>query len=274
MNAGQTAITAPHIRNRKGGDNIVMLTAYDFTMAALVDPHVDMLLAGDTLGCVVQGHDTTLAVTLEEIIYHARQVSRAAKHALVVGDLPFGSYQLSPEQGLQSAIRLLKEAGVGAVKLEGGQRTWTTIKHLVDAGIPTVAHIGLTPQSIHAFGGNKVQGRESQQARQLLADAKAVADAGAFAVVIEAVPAPLAQEITAAISIPTIGIGAGNDCDGQVLVINDMLGLNAAPAAMKFNKEFCVLREHITNAAKQYAHEVRTGTFPAAQHSYGLQKVS
>jgi 3-methyl-2-oxobutanoate hydroxymethyltransferase len=266
-------VSAPMVLAKKSREKIVMLTAYDFPMARLLDTHVDMILVGDTLGCVVQGHPTTLPVTLDEIIYHARMVSRAVQHALVVGDLPFGSYQLDARQGLRSALRLLKEANVGAVKLEGGQRSAETIAKIVTAGIPTLAHIGLTPQSVHAFGGNKVQGKQTQQAKQLLADAKAVADAGAFALILEAIPSPLAQQITQAIAIPTIGIGAGNYCDGQVLVINDMIGLNTSPAPMKFNKEYCAVREMISKAAKQFTHDVRSGAFPDAEHSYGLTSV-
>lgn len=268
------SITAPIILNKKGKEKIVMLTAYDYPTARLLDPHVDIILVGDTLGCVVQGHATTLPVTLDEVIYHARMVSRAAQRALVVGDLPFGSYQVDARQGLASALRLMKEAGVGAVKLEGGQRSCETITKTVDAGIPTIAHIGLTPQSVHAFGGNKVQGKQAHQARQLLADAKAVMEAGAFAVILEALPATLAKQITQAINIPTIGIGAGRDCDGQVLVLNDMIGLNVAPAPMKFNKEYCALREVIGGAVKQYAEEVRDGVFPDSQHTYGLTGVN
>ena len=274
MKTRQLTLTAPVIRAKKGQEKIAMLTAYDHTMATLLDPYVDILLVGDTLGCVVQGGENTLSVTLEQIVYHATQVARAAQHALVVGDLPFGSYQLGPQQGLNSAITLVKQAGVGAVKLEGGLRSCATIEKIVDAGIPVMAHIGLTPQSIHAFGGNKVQGKQSQQAKTLLEDAKAVADAGAFALIIEAVPETLAAEITAAIDIPTIGIGAGRYCDGQVLVINDMIGLNAKTAPMKFNKEYCQVRELISKAVESFAADVRQSRFPDEQHSYGLPKVS
>ncbi len=267
-------MTAPTILAKKNQEPIVMLTAYDFPTARLLDPLVDMMLVGDTLGCVVQGHQTTLSVTLDEIIYHARMVSRAAEHALVVGDLPFGSYQVDAKQGLASAMRLMKEAGVGAVKLEGGLRSCDTIRKIVDAGIPTLAHIGLTPQSVHVFGGNKVQGHSEQQAQQLINDAIALADTGAFALVLEAIPAPLAKQITAKIPIPTIGIGAGRYCDGQVLVSHDLLGLNSAPAPMKFNKEYCALRDVITDAVTNFASDVRGGKFPQPQHSYGLSRVN
>jgi len=266
--------TAPDIQNRKGQDKLVMLTAYDYTLAALLDVHVDMLLVGDSLGCVVQGHSNTLSVTLEETIYHARMVSRATQHALVIGDLPFGTYQMSSQQGLESALRLVKEAGVGAVKFEGGRTMCETITCIVNAGIPVMAHIGLTPQSFHALGGNRVQGKQQEQAEALIADAKAVAAAGAFALLLEAMPAPLAQQITKAVSIPTIGIGAGGGCDGQVLVTYDMLGFNQSGVPMKFNKEYCQLRDTINAAVQSFTQEVRAGMFPDRAHSYGLKQVS
>lgn len=268
------ALTAPDIRDRKRREKLVMLTAYDYTLAALLDPDVDMLLVGDSLGCVVQGHSNTLAVTLDEAIYHARMVSRAAKHALVIGDLPFGSYQIDSRQGLESALRLVKEAGVGAVKLEGGQSVCRTIERIHKAGIPVMAHIGLTPQSFHALGGNRVQGKQVEQAQRLIEDAKAVAEAGAFALVLEAMPAPLALQITETISIPTIGIGAGSGCDGQVLVSHDMLGFNQNGVPMKFNKEYCQLRSNIREAIQNFAREVRDGAFPESSHSYGLKQAS
>lgn len=274
MKGTRPKLTAPLITAQKGQDKIVMLTAYDHTMACLIDPHVDIILVGDTLGCVVQGRENTLSVTLDQIIYHATMVTSAAQKALVVGDLPFGSYQSGPQQGLEAAITLVKQANVGAIKLEGGRRSCLTIEKIVQAGIPVMGHIGLTPQSIHAFGGNKVQGKQAQQAKTLLEDAKAVAEAGAFALIIEAVPEALAADITAAINIPTIGIGAGRYCDGQVLVINDMIGLNTQTAPMKFNKEYCQVRAVIDQAVESYTTEVRENRFPKQQHSYGLSQAS
>ncbi|MEJ2418779.1 MAG: 3-methyl-2-oxobutanoate hydroxymethyltransferase [Exilibacterium sp.] len=264
----QKRVMVPDVVKRKGTEKLVMLTAYDFTMARLLDEQVDMLLVGDSLGCVVQGNDNTLGVTLDQMVYHATMVSRAARHALVVGDLPFGSYQAGSEDALRSAMRMVKEAGVGAVKLEGGGRVCESIATIVEAGIPVMAHLGLTPQSFHALGGNRVQGKNLEDAQRLIDAAQAVERAGAFALVLEAIPAPLAREITASVAIPTIGIGAGADCDGQVLVANDMLGLNSSRAPMQFNKEYCVLRDMIAGAVNQYAKEVRKGAFPDAEHSY------
>jgi 3-methyl-2-oxobutanoate hydroxymethyltransferase len=266
-------ISAPAILRRKGaGEKIAMLTAYDFTMARLLDPFVDVLLVGDSLACVVQGSDTTLPVTLDEMIYHARMVVRGSAQALVVGDMPFGAYQVGGDDAVQSAIRLVKEAGVGAVKLEGGVSVQASIERIVRSGIPVMGHIGLTPQSFHAMGGHKVQGRSQGAADRLLADARAVEDAGAFALVIEGVPADLAVRITAEIAIPTIGIGAGPGCDGQVLVINDMVGLNTEQAPMRFNKEFCAVRDQIRGAAAQFVAEVRDGSFPTEVHSFRSHK--
>ena len=272
MNGFKKRITAPTIIKRKGKKKIVMLTAYDFTMARLLDGAVDMILVGDSLGCVVQGNDTTLPVTLDEMIYHARMVARGANRALVVGDLPFGAYQVSVEDALRSAIRMMKETGVGAVKLEGGRRSAPSIEAIVRAGIPLVGHIGLTPQSFHNMGGHKVQGKSDAAAQALIDDARAVEEAGAFALVLEGIPAELAADITAAVSIPTIGIGAGAACDGQVLVINDMVGLNEDQAPMRFNKEYCAVRDLIRGAAERFADEVRAGAFPQAEHSYSGDK--
>lgn len=262
------AMRVPDIIDRKAGGKLVMLTAYDFTMARLLDRHADILLVGDTLGCVVQGHDTTLKVTLEQMIYHAAMVSRGADRALVVADLPFGTYQQGPPQALQAALRLVKESDVSAVKLEGGESVCESVRAITAAGIPVMAHLGLTPQSFHAFGGNKVQGRDAQSAARLQRDALALQQAGAFALVLEAIPAALAQEVSRRLAIPTIGIGAGPHCDGQVLVINDMIGLNSSRAPMKFNKEFCAVREAIDRAAAEFAGEVRCGAFPAPENSY------
>ena len=256
-------MTAPEIIKKKGKEKIVVITAYDFTIAQLVDQCVDMILVGDSLGCVVQGHNTTLSVTLDEMIYHSKMVSRGAKNSLVIGDLPFGSYQVGTEDAIRSSIRMVKEAGVGAVKLEGGVRVSDAIKKIVASGIPVVGHIGLTPQSYHTMGGNKIQGKTEEAVKQLKNDARSVQKSGAFAVVLEAIPAELAFEITSELKIPTIAIGAGPYCDGQVLVFNDMIGLNTQKAPMKFNKEYCALRDMITSGVKEYASEVRKGFFPS-----------
>lgn len=267
-NTATQKMTVPKLLATKGLKKLVMLTAYDYTMAALLDPHADILLVGDTLGCVVQGHETTLGVSLEQMTYHATMVKRGAEHALVVADLPFGSYQQGEKEALAAAITLVKAAGVSAVKLEGGIEVAPSIKKISQAGIPVMAHLGLTPQSYHALGGNKVQGGSEVAALKLLEDAKAVAAAGAFALVLEAIPADLAWDITEALSIPTIGIGAGPGCDGQVLVTNDLIGLNQSEAPMRFNKEYCAVRTLIQDAAQSFAGEVRAKTFPDESYSY------
>jgi 3-methyl-2-oxobutanoate hydroxymethyltransferase len=247
---------------------LVMLTAYDHTMASLLDGHADILLVGDTLGCVVQGAETTLGVTLEQMTYHAAMVKQGARTSLVVADLPFGSYQQGATHALEAAVKLIKEARVSAVKLEGGVEVVGSIEKMTQAGIPVMAHIGLTPQSYHAMGGNKVQGKDSGAAQKLLDDAKAVEAAGAFSLVLEGIPADLARNITETLSIPTIGIGAGSACDGQVLVINDLIGLNQSEAPMRFNKEYCSVRTSIQDAVESFAEEVRTGAFPDESYSY------
>jgi len=264
----QPKITVPKLQAMKNEKKLVMLTAYDHTMASLLDGHADILLVGDTLGCVVQGEETTLGVTLEQMTYHATMVRQGAQSSLVVADLPFGSYQQGENGALEAAIRLIKEAKVSAVKLEGGSEVCGSIAKMTHAGIPVMAHIGLTPQSYHAMGGNKVQGKSSSSAQKLLADAKAVESAGAFALVLEAIPADLAREITEALSIPTIGIGAGSACDGQVLVINDLIGLNQSEAPMRFNKEYCAVRNLIQDAVGAFANDVREGAFPDESYSY------
>ena len=226
--ARERRVTVPSlIRRKERGEPISMLTAYDCTFARLFDgAGIDILLVGDSLGNVVQGRDTTLPVTLDEIVYHSRMVARGAERSLVVADLPFGSYQISAEDGLRSAVRCLKDGGAHAVKLEGGVAVAPTIERIVAAEIPVMAHVGLTPQAIHRMGGHRVQGRTEEGAQKVIEDAHAVQEAGAFAVVLEGVPAELARAVTAELQIPTIGIGAGVDCDGQVLVMHDLLGLN------------------------------------------------
>lgn len=262
-------ITILDIYKKKAeGKKITMLTAYDYPMAQIVDQAgIDMVLVGDSLGNVVQGVANTLPVTMDEMIYHTKMVSRAAQSAMVVGDMPFLSYQTHKAEAVRNAGRFLKEAGAEAVKLEGGSQMAEAIRAIVDAGIPVVAHIGLTPQYIHMMGGFKVQGKDEAAREKLLADAKAVQDAGAFSVVIEGVPASLGKEITAALRIPTIGIGAGPDCDGQVLVIHDLLGLfdRFTP---KFVKRYVNLKEQALSAVKQYKQDVETGTFPSSEHSF------
>src|SRR5713101_7734072 len=252
---------------------ITMLTAYDYPFARIFDQAgIDVLLIGDSLGMVVQGADSTLPVTLDEIIYHVRMVARARKRALIVGDLPFLSYQVSVEQALLSSGRLIKEGGAEAVKLEGGVTMAETIRRIVDIDIPVMGHIGLTPQSVHRMGGHRVQGRRSGQTagcrERLLEDAAAVERAGAFALVLEGIPADLAQEITEHSAIPTIGIGAGPRCDGQVLVMHDVLGLSES-FIPRFAKPYANLWQDAGAAATAYIREVRERAFPAPEHCYG-----
>jgi 3-methyl-2-oxobutanoate hydroxymethyltransferase len=258
-------VTVPEFVAAKArGRRLAVLTAYDYTTARLFDQAgVDALLVGDSLGMVVQGHDHPLRVTLDHIIYHTRCVARGAGRTLVIADLPFMAYQLSPEQALASAGRLVQEGDAHAVKLEGGGRSAAQIRKIVDAGIPVMGHVGLTPQSVRALGGFRVQ----RDSAQVLADAKAVADAGAFAVVVECVPAEVAARVTAAVPIPTIGIGAGAGCDGQVLVGADMLGL-FEDVRPKFVKRFAELGEAVRQAAEAYGREVREGTFPGPEHAF------
>jgi 3-methyl-2-oxobutanoate hydroxymethyltransferase len=262
-------ITVPHIlKMKQRGEKITCLTAYDYSFARLLDETgVEMLLVGDSLGCVIQGNHNTLAVTMDEMIYHTRAVVRGRRRALVIGDMPFMSYQASEEQALQNAGRFLKGAGAEAVKLEGGVAVRETIRKIVDAGIPVMGHIGLTPQSVHQFGGYKIQGREKNRRETVLRDAEAVEQAGAFAVVLEGMPLDLAREITERLTIPTIGIGAGIHCDGQVLVIHDMLGLfeNFTP---KFVKRYADVKAVVTGAVKEFIGDVKERKFPAEEHSF------
>ena len=256
--------------HKKKADNskIVMVTAYDATMARLVDQAgVDMVLVGDSVGMVIQGRDDTLSVTLDHMVYHCACVARGLRSAHLVGDLPFMSYQLGPNEALRSAGRLIQEGRVQSVKLEGGVRAAASIEAIVGAGIPVVGHVGLTPQSVHAMGGFRVQGRSDEDGERIMADALAVEAAGAFCVVLEGIPAGLAAEITARLSIPTIGIGAGAECDGQVLVCNDLLGLNL-DFAPRFVKRYASLEETAVGALQQFAAEVRSGDFPGPEHSF------
>jgi 3-methyl-2-oxobutanoate hydroxymethyltransferase len=262
-------ITVPHIlKMKQRGERISCLTAYDYSFARILDEAgVEMLLVGDSLGCVVQGGANTLAVTMDEMIYHTRLVARGRRRALVIGDMPFMSYQTGKDDALRNAGRFFKEAGAEAIKLEGGVAVQDAIRAIVEAGMPVMGHIGLTPQSVHQFGGYKIQGREKQRRETLLRDAMAVEQAGAFAVVLEGMPEDLAGEITERLAIPTIGIGAGVECDGQVLVIHDMLGLfdDFAP---KFVKRYADVKQTMLGAVKEYVGEVKEHKFPAAQHSF------
>ncbi len=262
-------ITILDIYKKKAeGKKITMLTAYDFPTAQIVDQAgIDMILVGDSLGNVVQGVANTLPVTMDEMIYHTKMVSRAAQTAMVVGDMPFLSYQTHKAEAIRNAGRFLKEAGAEAIKLEGGSQMAETIRAIVDAGIPVMAHIGLTPQYVHMMGGFKVQGRNEAAREKILADARAVQDAGAFSVVIEGIPASLGTEIHRELRIPTIGIGAGPDCDGQVLVIHDVLGLfdRFTP---KFVKKYANLKDLALKAVKEYKEDVEAGKFPSEEHSF------
>jgi len=272
-------ITAASIRARKDGsgkgqggaapEKIAAVTAYDVSFARIFDASgVDVLLVGDSLGMVVQGGSNTLAVTLEDVIYHTRAVARGASQALVVADMPFMSYQVSPEQALASAGRLIKEGNAEAVKLEGGAAVCPAISRMLDAGIPVMGHLGLTPQSVHAFGGFKVQAKDDAAVERLLADARALEQAGVFSMVLESVPRAVAKLVTEAVSVPTIGIGAGPDCDGQVLVCYDFLGLFQG-FVPRFVKRYAELSEVVAEATQSYVREVRAGQFPEDRHSFG-----
>jgi len=260
------------LRQRKqkhqSGPPIVMITAYDAMFARLFDEAgVDILLVGDSLGMVIQGHPHTLTVTVDEVCYHGRAVARGTSQAHLVGDMPFLSFQVSPEDAVRNAGKMIKEGSFEAVKLEGGQTIADHIHRIVAAGIPVMGHVGLTPQHVHAMGGFRVQGKTPVDAERVLNDAKAVQDAGAYSLVLEGIPAELAAQITASLEIPTLGIGAGNACDGQVLVGYDMLGLQPHPSA-RFVKRYAELGHEIITAVRTYAHEVRTREFPTEEHSY------
>jgi len=265
-------VTVPEILKRKGSDPIVALTAYDFPFGRIVDEAgVDVILVGDSLGMVVQGMETTLPVTMDEMVYHCRMVARARRRALLVSDLPFLSYQVSTAEALANAGRLIKEGAAEAVKLEGGVAIAATIRAIASVDIPVMGHIGLTPQSVHRMGGHKVQGQRRGerpgQRERVIEDALAVEDAGAFAVVLEGIPLDLAAEITSRLSIPTIGIGAGPHCDGQILVLHDVLGL-CDRFVPKFAKRYAELWHAAGDAVAAYARDVRSGTFPNDAHSF------
>ncbi len=257
-------IRVPDLKEKKKrGEKIVMLAAYDATMARLLDrAGIDILLVGDSLGMVILGYDTTLPVTLEAVIHHTRAVSRGAARALVVADMPFLTFQVDVSEAVRNAGRLLQEGGAAAVKMEGGRAVLDAVKRLVDVGIPVMGHLGLIPQSVHQLGGFRRQARLQQDAEKLFEDARALESAGAFAIVLESIPAEVSRKVTAELKIPTIGIGAGPHCDGQVLVSYDVLGLSDA-FVPPFAKQYAHLADLIVNAAKQYADDVREGRFPA-----------
>jgi 3-methyl-2-oxobutanoate hydroxymethyltransferase len=263
-------LTAPAIQQRKGGEPIVMLTAYTARIAQLLDPHCDMLLVGDSLGQVIYGLPSTIPVTLEMMCAHGAAVVRGSWHALVAIDMPFGSYEASPEQAFASASRVMKETGAAAVKLEGGEAMAETVAFLVSRGIPVIGHVGLTPQAVNALGGYRARGRDDAEAGKILADARAVAEAGCFALVLEGVMEEIAAEATRAVACPTIGIGASAQCDGQVLVTEDMLGL--FERTPRFVKRFDDLAARIGEAAAAYAAEVRSRAFPTEEQIYRAPK--
>jgi 3-methyl-2-oxobutanoate hydroxymethyltransferase len=265
-------ISVPEIKARKGRELIVSLTCYHAHTAKLLDRYVDIMLVGDSLGMVMHGMETTLGVPLELMILHAQAVMRGANHALVVVDMPFGTYEESPEVAFRNAARVMKETGCSAVKLEGGARMAPTVRYLTQRGIPVMAHIGMTPQMVQVLGGFKTQGRTAEQWPAIEADAVAIAEAGAFAVVLEAMAEPLAAKITQMIPIPTIGIGASPACDGQILVMEDMLGLNPNPP--RFVREYAHLGREIEAAVKAYAADVRSRRFPGEENVYTMSKGS
>ena len=260
-------VTVTTLRKMKReAEKIVKLTAYDASFAKVLDEQgVDVILVGDSLGMVIQGHDTTVPVTMDDMVYHTRAVVKNCHHALVIGDLPFMSYT-SPELALRNSARLMQESGAHMVKLEGGAPQVATVAQLAHHGVPVCAHLGLQPQSVHKLGGYRVQGRDEAVAKQMLADAKALQDAGADMLVLECVPVALAQQITQALEIPTIGIGAGRECDGQVLVLHDMLGIS--PRAPKFSHDFIGSGSTIPQAVAAYVQAVKAGTFPEDQHCF------
>jgi 3-methyl-2-oxobutanoate hydroxymethyltransferase len=275
-NSGNGKITVPDLLQRKNqtasfplkSQKITCLTAYDYPTARLLDEAgVDLILVGDSLGMVVLGQESTLAVTIDEMLHHTRAVRRGTRRALLVADMPYGSYHTDIAESVRNAMRFVKEGGAEAVKLEGGERRLELISRLTEAEIPVMGHVGLTPQSVNALGGYRVQGKTADTAELLIRDARAVEAAGAFAVVLEAVPRELAAQITRELRIPTIGIGAGPDCDGQILVLHDLVGLTFS-APPKFARQYANVREIISKAAKEYCEDVRGGTFPSDGESY------
>ena len=262
-------MTTAKLRQMKAnGEKIAMLTSYDFTLASLVDEAgIDILLVGDSASNVVCGNNYTLPITVEEMIFLTKGVVHAAQHALVVCDMPFGSYQVSEEEAVRNAIKILKESGCDAVKLEGGEEILPAIRHMIQAGVPVMGHLGLTPQSVNQFGGYGLRAKEEAEAEKLLHDAKLLDEAGCFSIVLEKIPAALAERVTKAVSCPVIGIGAGNKCDGQVLVLHDMLGLNQG-FKPKFLRHFAQLAGTVKDAVNEYINAVKDSTFPNAEESY------
>lgn len=269
---GREAVSVPRLQEMKrGGEKIGMLTAYDYPTARILDrAGTDVLLVGDTLGMVVLGYDSTVYVTLEDIIHHTAAVARGTERALLVSDLPFGSYEEGPTQALRSAVRLVREGGCTAVKLEGGDEVADSVRKIVEAGVPVVGHVGLTPQSSASFGGFRVRAKTAAEARDLLENARALEDAGAFMIVVEAVPAPVGALLSRGLTVPVIGIGAGAGCDGQVLVSTDMLGVQDE-LTPRYLKRYAALSEGIEEAARSYLSEVKEGSFPGEEHVYGME---
>ena len=265
------SVTVPAIRARKGGEPLVCLTAYSAPVASLLDPVCDLLLVGDSVGMVIYGMDSTLGVTMDMMVAHGRAVAHRCSHACVAVDMPFGSYEEGPEQAFRNAARIMRETGCAAVKLEGGVVLAGTIEFLVKRGIPVLGHVGLMPQSVNVAGGFSARGRNEAEARAILADAHAVSDAGAFAVVVEGTVEPLAREITGAIEIPTIGIGASPACDGQILVTDDMVGL-FSDFTPRFVKRYADIGPALAAAAEAYAKDVRSRSFPELKHCFGVPK--
>jgi 3-methyl-2-oxobutanoate hydroxymethyltransferase len=261
-------VSIPEISQRKGATPIVALTAYSTPMARLLDPHVDLLLVGDSVGMVLYGLDDTLPVTLEMMIAHGAAVVRGSKHAAVIVDLPFGSYQESPQQAFRASARVMAETGASGVKLEGGREMAETVAFLAQRGIPVLGHVGLKPQSVHSLGGYRARGRAEREAESILNDARAIAEAGAFAMVVEGTVEPLARTITKSVPVPTIGIGASPACDGQILVTEDVIGLFGA-FTPKFVKRYAELGDAVAEAAQRYAEDVRARRFPGPEHCFG-----
>ncbi|NQT66648.1 MAG: 3-methyl-2-oxobutanoate hydroxymethyltransferase [Actinobacteria bacterium] len=260
--------TSDLVEMKKKGEKITMLTAYDHIMASQLDDcGIDLILVGDSVGNVLLGYENTIPVTMDEMIHHCRAVTRGVKRAMVIGDMPFMSYQASSEEAVRNAGRFLKEAGVEAVKLEGGKEVFKTIKMIVDAGIPVMGHLGLTPQSVYKLGGYGVRGKDKEQALKMLEDARGLEEVGVFSIVLEKIPAKLAKKITQQIDVPTIGIGAGVDCDGQVLVTHDMLGLFEG-FKPKFSKRYAEVGKEMKKCYRKYIEEVKNKEFPAEEHSY------
>ena len=260
--------TAKLRQMKQNGDKIAMLTSYDFTLASLVDEAgIDLLLVGDSASNIVCGNATTLPITVDEMIFLTKGVVRAAQHALVICDMPFGSYQVSEEEAVRNAMKILKESGCDAVKLEGGEEILPAIRHMIQAGVPVMGHLGLTPQSVNQFGGYGLRAKEEAEAEKLLHDAKLLDEAGCFSIVLEKIPAALAAKVTQSVSCPVIGIGAGNQCDGQVLVLHDMLGLNQG-FKPKFLRHFAHLAQEVKTAVSTYVSTVKESSFPNAEESY------